>query len=457
MPGLEVTPQPPASKPEDFTLPSEFLGLGRLGTKADPAGSRDLIADLLHQNHEKYHMYFRDVAGHNHIPHAVLTTLAMGGGPKQLRRAYDDGEGIQRPKTQPDPKVVDEIKDRFKFLDRMQDIEEYSNFLAFFEQEIAAKGWQAVISETILARHPQSDFLLAQVFEGLYHPLIHMGFGVEFELPGLVAEGLAQAASHDPMYIDVYFQRTERLAQKGTIAPQPLAEIYRLVRANEAVRTAARLPDGPWKVRDGVLGRTMEEIIQLGARVQVKPTEEDVERATAEMISCAAWTCGGCSRKPGKEAKIDFFLMHNLTASLMLTVLCRQPWIKIEDKARMVEYKSRLDLVWYAASAAPEIVHENLQKYEPKASKGWDWRELYEAVNLHHDDGHVAKFVRACKNGEEVCAPYEGEESFPVKGGEWLKLAQMCYDSTHMFVDGQKKWVWGAGFDAMWKDVKDVE
>jgi hypothetical protein len=45
----------------------------------------------------------------------------------------------------------------------------------------------------------------------------------------------------------------------------------------------------------------------------------------------------------------------------------------------------------------------------------------------------------------------------PVKGGMWLKLAQMCYDSTHKFVDGQKKWVWGAGFDPMWKDVRDSE
>ncbi|KAK4243421.1 hypothetical protein C7999DRAFT_36254 [Corynascus novoguineensis] len=458
MPGLDITE--PASKPEDFTLPGEALGLGRLSAKPDQPGIRELISDLLHKNHEKYHMYFRDVAGHNHIPHAVLTTLAMGGGLKDIRRAYDDGEGIQRPKPQPDPKVVDEMTDPFKFLDRMQDIEEYSNFLAFFEKEIAAKGsWQAVVNEYVFARHPQSDFLLAQVFEGLYHPLIHIGFGIEFELPGLVAEGLAQAASHDPMYIDVYFQRSERLAQKGTIAPKPLAEIYREVRANDAIRTAPRLPDGPWKVRDGILGRSMEEIIQLAAQVQVKPTEADIERAMAEMISCAAWTCGSC-QKPGKERKIDFFLMHNMTASLMLTVLCRQPWIKIEDKARLVEYKTRLDLVWYAASAAPEIVTDYLVNYEPKASKGMDWRQLYDVVNRHHDDGHVAKFVRACKNGEDVCLPFEqkGDVDFlPVKGGQWLKLAQMCYDTTHKFVDGQKKWVWGAGFDPMWKDVQDSE
>lgn len=194
MPTLEATET--LSKTADFVLPSNKLGLGRLDDSPDQPGSSDVIASLLHENHEKWHMYFRDVAGHNHIPHAVLTTLAMGGSPKDLRRAYDDGEGIQRPKPQADLQVAEEMTDPFKFLERMQDIEEYPNFLAFFEKEIVTKGsWQAVVNEHIFSRTPQTDFLLAQVFEGLYHPLIHLGFGIEFELPGLVAEGLAQVRS----------------------------------------------------------------------------------------------------------------------------------------------------------------------------------------------------------------------------------------------------------------------
>lgn len=269
------------------------------------------------------------------------------------------------------------------------------------------------------------------------------------------------------MYIDVYFFRAEELAQNGGIAPKPLAQLYKDIRANEAIRTAPRLPDGPWKVRDGILGRAMEEILPIAAAVQVKPTPEAVQRAIAEMISCAAWTCGSC-QKPGKVAKIDFFMMHNVTTSIFLSVLNQQPWIKIEDKARLVEFKMRLDLVWYAASAAPEITPERLLNYEPTVSKGMDWYQLYHVVNQHHDDGHVAKFVRACKNGEDASRPYEQEAAnghqngsastdfLPVKGGTWLKLAQMCYDSTHMFVDGQKKWVWGAGFDPMWKDIRDT-
>ncbi|EFX02650.1 hypothetical protein CMQ_2579 [Grosmannia clavigera kw1407] len=243
-------------------------------------------------------------------------------------------------------------------------------------------------------------------------------------------------------------------------------DIYRELRANEAVRTAALLSDGPWKVRDGVLGRSMEDMIHLAAQIQVPATEEAVGRAIAEMISCAAATCGGVHPLPDKERKIDFFLLHNVTASLSLSVLNQQSWIKIEDKARLIEYKARLDLVWYAGSAAPEVdLEQHLVGYVPAPdavnSRGTNWQTLYAAVNQHHDDGHVAKFVRACRNGEEATAPYEKLAEtldwLPVHGDLWLKLAQLCYDTTYQYADGQKKWVWGTGFAAMWENVRDTK
>jgi hypothetical protein len=156
-------------------------------------------------------------------------------------------------------------------------------------------------------------------------------------------------------------------------------------------------------------------------------------------------------------------MMHCVTSSIFVSVLNRQEWISLEDKARIIEWKTRLDLVWYAASASPELRDENMVGYEPTLSKGMDWSQLYHALNQHHDDGHVAKFVRAIKNGEEAAKPFEDElekldgkpavDYLPVKGALWFKIAQMCYDSTVTYVDGQSKWVWGAGFEPMWDKV----
>jgi hypothetical protein len=110
----------------------------------------------------------------------------------------------------------------------------------------------------------------------------------------------------------------------------------------------------------------------------------------------------------------------------------------------------------YAASAAPELRLEWIDGYEPTHSKGFpDWRELYKAVSEAHDDGHVAKFVRAIKNGEEASRKYEtgeGSDDFPVKGDAWFKVAQLAYDST-LGLGPDDKWIWGAGFDPLWNAV----
>lgn len=461
----------------DFTLAPEDSGLARLGPNAP--GSHDVARELLQKNHEKWHMCFDDMDGHNHIPQAVLTTLAMGGNAKDLTRAYDDNEAAQTPMPAVDLKIANGMGDPDVFHENMQIFDSYPNFLVFFKQEIKDMGsWQAVVNKHCFARTPLADFMTAQLFEGLVHPFMTFGLGVEYNLPGLVAEGLAQASSQDTMYVDVFFQRAERLAKKNTLPRKRLVDLYHAARADEGIRTAAQLSDGPWKVRDGILGRAMEPIINVAAQFQVDPTQEAIERATAEIISCAAWTCGGI-HKAGKERKLDYFLMHNAASSIFLSVMNSQDWLSIEDKARLVEYMARLHLVWYAGSAAPEVKDENIRDYQPTASKGMDWDTLYQAVNQHHDDGHVATFVRALKNGHDACAPYEqtngvnghasaaangtngvnGDRSgsdFPVKGDSFLKIAQMCYDSTCSYVDGKKKWVWGAGFDSMWDNVQDA-
>jgi hypothetical protein len=36
--------------------------------------------------------------------------------------------------------------------------------------------------------------MLARLYEGAYHPIIHLGLGIEFQQPGIIAEALAQLA-----------------------------------------------------------------------------------------------------------------------------------------------------------------------------------------------------------------------------------------------------------------------
>ncbi len=427
-----------------------------------PAESYSTAAELLQENHTKWHIHFREFGGHNHTAHSLLTTLALGGSPADLRRAYADDAPQQRPIPAVDWALVRNMEaGEEAFRANMYRMELYPTFLAFFDREIArqAGDWRAVVAKYCFARTELAEMMLTQLFEGLYHPFIHVALGVEFELAGVVAEGLAHAASHPSGRLGELYERAECLAAERAEERKrtPLMELYRAVRASPALRTAIHPSDGPRWLENGVIGRALEEMAQVAAQFRVGLDEDGVERAMAEMISCAAYACGaaesGKSRGPDCGRKMDFFGMHGVTSSLSVTVMVRQPWISTADKARLVERKTRLDLACYIASGTPELREQNVLGYEPTLSKDiMDWDALYAAVRGEHDDGHAAKFVRAVKNGEDVTAQFSQESGvatlLPVRGGSWFRLAQLCYDTTATGrVNVAEKWVWGIGLD----------
>ena len=128
----------------------------------------------------------------------------------------------------------------------------------------------------------------ADVATGFLHPIIHLGFGLEFEQPAIVAEALAQAAVHDN-WIGSLFDSTEKAVNdrfKKGIQKQdkPLAKLIEQIGADEVLSTAAHWDD-PNKVRDGVLKRAPERMIEYASQYTVD--EAELEEKVAEMINAA--------------------------------------------------------------------------------------------------------------------------------------------------------------------------
>nr|A0A411PQN8.1 RecName: Full=Baeyer-Villiger oxidase AgnL3; AltName: Full=Agnestins biosynthesis cluster protein L3 [Paecilomyces divaricatus]QBG38885.1 Baeyer-Villiger monoxygenase [Paecilomyces divaricatus] len=409
---------------------------------------------LLDKNHRDHHMFVRDTAGHNHIVHAVLAVLALGGSPQELRDRYDDGASMQRPLPPCDAELLEKLNDPEVFMATLSERAQYTTFLTFFERKMAERGWRSVLQEYLFARTPLADAMLGRLYEGAYHALIHLGYGIEFQSPAIIAEALGQAASHDDSGIAQLFRSAEEEAvfQYPTPRGTPLIELVHEVRANDQIRTAPRWSDYGNKMRDGIVGRACEPMSTLASQFQIFPNEADLERRTAEMIGVCAYMSGAAQR-PGRKRKIDFFHMHALNSALFFTVLIRQQWIRLEDRVRMVERKARLDLAWYAVAGSAALDATAITDYSSPESDGLGWDELFAAVNKEHDDGHAAKFIRALKNGEMVSRRYEqGEwaEFFPMKGDMWLKLARMCQDTTKG-MPSDLKWIPFTGFEQPWK------
>lgn len=220
-------------------------------------------------------------------------------------------------------------------------------------------------------------------------------------------------------------------------------------RANDTIRAAPHWSDGN-KVRDGIFKRAAPEMTSIAAQFRVRP--EELEEKTAEMINADAYFAGS-AQWPGKEVKFDFFYMHCVNASIFFSAFLGQEWLRVEDKVRLLEWKGRLDLALYASRGSPELRLEEVTGY--KARREWDWEEIMRRVDGMEDDGHVAKLIRALRNGQERCREFESRDGFQIKGEMWLQLARMTIDSVDGRNEDHVKWVRNAGFAQAWEKVPD--
>jgi len=286
---------------------------------------------------------------------------------------------------------------------------------------------------------------------GFYHPLIHLGFGVEFKQPAIIVEALAQAAVHDGWVAKFLHDAEQRAAAQKTSTPsKSLVQLMAECRANDKLRKSPHWEDDN-KVRDGIFVRAPDEMVQIAAQWRVEPDE--LEQKTAEMINAVAYF-SGAAQSPPRQVKFDFFYMHCANCSLFFSVFLREPWLRVEDKCRLLEWKGRLDLALYVSRGSPTLLVEEVTNYQAKQPEhGWDG--IIRRVDAIPDDGHASKLVRALANGERACQPFEAgvaDDVFPIKGDMWLKLGHMAIDSVEA---GQPRWVRGTGFEQAWRDIPE--
>lgn len=187
--------------------------------------------------------------------------------------------------------------------------EHYPDFLAFFQREIDAKGWEAVLFEYVFAGTESADDLLVRFHAGFLHPLIQMMYGMEFKQPAVVAEALAQTCVHQPDLKEELLQ-AEQNANKayGTGERRTMPRIVSLLeeaRNDEKLKTAVTTADD-FPIPD-LLKNASEELMRVISKVKVQP--EELEERTVEMFDAALFVAAGASFHPGKTNKFDFFLM----------------------------------------------------------------------------------------------------------------------------------------------------
>ncbi|TAQ87243.1 hypothetical protein B7494_g4436 [Chlorociboria aeruginascens] len=381
-------------------------------------------SELLQENHDRYHAFFNEEGFHNHIAHHLLTLYGLGAPAEVIEKHYKANASYQRPAAAFQDRIIGDMSNPEHFKKYLGDEKYHRDFLIFFQKEMEVKGWEDVLNEYLFKGDQRADDLLVRM-PGFLHPIIHLGFGIEFKQPAIIAEALAQAAVHST-WIGDFLLPAEKAARKSSTKTLP--QLFDEIRSDEKLLTSPQWEDGN-KIRDGILKRAPQEMISYASQWVVG--KEELEKKTAEMINAAIYFTAA-AQNPPKQVKFDFYYMHSTNCSIFFPTFNAQSWLSTKSKIRLLEWKGRLDLALYTSRRAPTLKLEEVATYVPKELEAGEaeWKGIFRRICDFEDDGHAAKLIRAVANGEQICKKYEEEDWAKIKGFMWEKIGNMVVDSV---------------------------
>ncbi|UKZ70101.1 uncharacterized protein TrAtP1_011101 [Trichoderma atroviride] len=329
----------------------------------------------------------------------------------------------------------------------------YPDFLKFFQDEIEAKGWEKVLLEYVFKEDERSEAIFGRLFAGFLHPLIQLMYGIEWQQPAIIAEGLAQAAVHENR-AGGFLAKAEQAAIASAHDTPPLPELFESVRQfSEKLATSARFDDKN-KIYDGIFVRAPDEALEFVKQVRVH--EDELDERLAEMVHSCAYVAAAAAFHLPNNPKFDFFLIHHLNSTPFFVTLLSFPWLRPSQKARILEWKIRLDLIQYIARGCPPLRLDAIKSFSPKRQASSSATKPADLVPRFHeiiDDGHTIKVVRALLLAQELSQKYAGRPWIRIADDEtWFKVHQILLQGT----EGPQEpalWVRSAGFEEAWKNV----
>lgn len=103
----------------------------------------------------------------DHLVHQILTMFALGASPDEVTAAYNRTKTYQKPAMPSDDAIVQSLYDKSRFKELLGRGRNYSNFLAFFQQEIDKKGVEYVLNEYLFKGDDNAETMLGSLFGGM--------------------------------------------------------------------------------------------------------------------------------------------------------------------------------------------------------------------------------------------------------------------------------------------------
>ncbi|KAI9009811.1 hypothetical protein BC832DRAFT_620081 [Gaertneriomyces semiglobifer] len=392
------------------------------------------VRSLLDRNHREHHIYFGEGL-HNHFPHTMLSLFALGAPQARLVKEYDLEDRYLVKLNQPSTVI-----DATNWTKYIGDRNLYSSYLQFFDQQVEQLGIVPAMLEYAL-----KPVMIPSLLSGLLHPLIHLGYGLEFESPMVVAEALSQASTHPPRpkkVLDMIFAVDQGSVQ-GLIPTTASSDATQLVPLFNEIYKDDRL-DKLVRFQDSDRSSTTTHkcagiITEYASRWYIDSNADSLAHALRALFYVTTVIYGSGGLRPGhpQSSKFDFFLLHLVTSTF--ACLHVVPHLPIDTAIYLLRSQLAMCIHQYIARGRPPLQPVLLISYPLAGNRGLDTWEQVMQLAITSEDLHVPKIVRSLHVAETM---YGSEE------GLWLQAARFTVD--HM-VNEKRDWDFtGCGWDEAW-------
>jgi len=391
--------------------------------------TQETTLNLLEQNSLNFSIFFNDKGYHNHCVHHLLAAYAFGASSERLNRIYEKYANYLRPRLPPKVTITEE-----NWTEYLGRADLWTEYLVFFEDIVERDGYKKAFEN--YGFHPS---MLSLLYARAFHPIIHIGYGYEFNLPLIVAEGLAQAAVHNNLLINLINQE---FLSYNEPEKKPILDIIEDISKEEFIKKTIDYND-ELKQKTLMLNKDGVDLVRNHAKKWViLETEEDLKKATHELYKACVLIYGGAAIRPDNEViRPDFFLMHALNAMFFITSIL--PHISsLQKRIQLLRGEFATLLTFYASQGCPKLNIEALKYYKPKtlSEEPNPWLEIIKYSLEEEAEPHVIKVVRSLMKAGELMGPE--------KDDLYVKIAQLS-------IEGYDKAGWslgGSGWDQEWSE-----
>ncbi|PWN50736.1 hypothetical protein IE53DRAFT_368653 [Violaceomyces palustris] len=413
---------PRTDNPDSF-VEFQMLPKPSISTVHPQIGFTDEVADaarsLLQYNHETFHIFFNDLNHHNHLVHHVLSAISLGVDAEYLPTIYKhafyalDTKFHLNPKPSkgdPDVKAIDSSNWKGGLNNRKH----YWAYLSFFDEQLKGKSLAEMgelIEEYVFGYQGDGSQMISRFIGGAVHPLIHTGYGLEFNMPGIVAEGLSMTCISDSHFSDLLPSGWDvQLPQKGEDDGLDVFSITALMGLDPdlAPGKEAKFPNMPpvRNIYQVLKGKGAQAIVTKYAPMW-KITEGDVANPSEDgkggwwnKFGELAWLNAlflGATAKPGCKKVHDFFLAR---AKLLQAHFRQALAFWIAQGRPVFEISKTLNATPLDVSAVAKGYGDGVGSLIQKEAKDVWKKSLYrnwsDTINIaaHHLDEHTVKAIR---------------------------------------------------------------